>query len=244
MCLHRRVVAHYTSCGIPATGQRQAPWRLHAIRHGRGGSLGAIRKAPLLSERVHCLVLVGRRSLAVVLSIAATEGEWVRIPRRSAYTPQRGQRMVTARYVYHGVPPCNTVAGQLIRHSRPFEIHPPKSLCKERIAPPPPPLVAGLVLVVLVIWSKRGRESPTSFVPLGAWRQPLCRINEHKMSAARYMKALGVFSYYSPVAWSVHTPSLPDICLCHYSLHTTFPVHIHLPSLFILSSLFLTTQDC
>lgn len=63
------------------------------------------------------------------------------------------------------------------------------------------------------------------------------------MIAARHMKALGVFSHYSPVAWSIHTHSFPDICLHHYSLHTTFPVHIHLPSLLILSSLFLTTQD-
>lgn len=79
------------------TGTAAAP--RHETRPRRVPWGGGVRKAPLLSERVHCLVLVGRRPLAVVLSIAASEGEWVRTPRRSAHTPQRGQRMVTARNI-------------------------------------------------------------------------------------------------------------------------------------------------
>lgn len=69
------------------------------------------------------------------------------IPEKRSYNT-RGQRMV--RYILSWRATLqHTVAGQLIRHSRPFEHTPPpkKSLSKGRIAPPPPPLlVAGLVL--------------------------------------------------------------------------------------------------
>lgn len=55
--LPHRVLVHRISCGIPATGQRQAPRWLHAMRQGRGGSLGGdsqtsttVREGPLLDS--------------------------------------------------------------------------------------------------------------------------------------------------------------------------------------------------
>lgn len=137
-----RDTGDWTTTGTAAappheTRPRRVPWGVH--------------EAPLLSERVHCLVLVGRRPLAVVLPIAGSEGESA-YPREAlihhsevnVWSPHghRNVYLVTARHLATPWP-----ASQLIRHSRPFEPPPPlRSLGKGRIAPPPPPLVAGLVL--------------------------------------------------------------------------------------------------